>query len=181
LNAGSHPTRRRRKIPRLTSVGFLLLVGTVSLANIHQAVAQVPGSTPVRSIDPVDPFQTSVPTPFGMNAGSTGEVVVINVPDKKRLVIEYVSGFAQLPTGQDLTQVQVITQVVVGGVAREHYITTAPRKVFSNTTDITVFGQSLRIYADKNTNVNFLMTRNPAAGVSTVGAVTISGYFVPQP
>jgi hypothetical protein len=165
------------KLARLTYVGFLVLIVTAPLAGIHQAVAQAPGSTPVRTVDPVDPVQTTKNTPFFDDA--TVDAVVITVPDKKRLVIEYVSAVALLPTGQDIVFANITT--TVGGQRIRHEIPTSPRKIFNGTLDITVFGQSLRIYADKNTDVTFSMTRNPATGLSQLAGVDISGYFVPQP
>jgi hypothetical protein len=170
----------KHKLARLTTFGFLALIITAPLAGIHQALAQVPGSTPVRTVDPVDPVQTFQLTPFANNAASTGNVLVITVPDKKRLVIEYVAVFATVPTGQDIVFAAVTT--TVGGQNIDFDLTTSPRKVFDANTDITSFGRSPRLYADKNTDVTFRMRRNPATGASSLGTgVSISGYFVPQP
>jgi hypothetical protein len=173
-------------LPRLTYVGFLFLIVTALLSGIHQAVAQVPASTPVRTVDPVDPVQIEKNVPFLTNQRAANNVVMITVPDKKRLVIEYVSVNAIFPTGQDVTSAFITTtagQIQTTGLPPtfQHFITTSPRKPLDPANDITNFGQSVRIYADKNTDVVVGMTRNPGTGAAPNVFLTISGYFVPQP
>jgi len=172
--------------PRLTYVCFLVLLVTVLLSGVHQALAQVPDSTPVRTVDPVEPVQIEMNMPFAGNERN-GFALMLTVPDKKRLVIEYVSGNAVLPTGTDIVSAFLTTTAGArfdGGKLPptfQHQIIIGPRKPFSETFDITTFGQTVRSYADKNTDVFLSMSRNPTTGAQPNAFGTISGYFVPQP
>lgn len=149
--------------PRLTYLGFLVVLVTALLSGVDQAVAQVPDSTSVRTVDPVEPVQIEMNMPFVGNERN-GFALMITVPDKKKLVIEYVSGNAVLPTGTHIVAAFLTTTAGArfdganSPPTFQHQITIGPRKAFSATFDITTFGQSVRIYADKNTDVFLSMT-----------------------
>lgn len=107
-----------------------------------------------------------------LNSGEASATVFFTVPSGKRLVIRFVSGLVDLPTGQKLIDVEVFTQL--NGGFFDHRIVptfTGPSLSF----DEFEFGQEAVIFAD--TQVAMRVTRN---GTSATGAadLTISGYLI---
>jgi hypothetical protein len=96
------------------------------------------------------------------------------VPAGKRLVIEYVSARVSLPGGQKLRGFQLFNNL--SGDFAYHSLLPTPTGAFNEY----VVGQSLRLYADANTQVSICASRDLGAGNAQVLA-TISGYLVDLP
>jgi len=119
------------------------------------------------------PFQAAVeirvPNGFGGENGS------VTVPKGKRLVIEYVSGEAFLPTGQKgLFSVIVSLQGQAAGT--RHYLESIPMGKFG-APDYFRAGQVVRLYADQGTNVMLRIDRDIAAG-DGLARMSLSGHLV---
>lgn len=127
--------------------------------------------------DGVTPFHQTVTGSFP--AGSFGGSGIIAVPAGRRLVIEYVSAQALLPTGQNLHQVSVSTQIK-GTTAQHFLVRNEHGPHFSGTDNLFVVGQQLRLYADGGTPVIFSLARNVATG-NPGYSLTVSGYLVDIP
>lgn len=130
----------------------------------------------VRNVhDAVQPFQSllNMDFPSGTN---TRTLTAFVVPDGKRLVLEYVSANASIPTGQ-LAQVRVSTSL--GGMPVSHKLVMFRQLVTSGNDQFSA-AQSLRLYADPGTPVQAQCARNSAAGTASA-QFTFSGYLVDLP
>jgi hypothetical protein len=115
-----------------------------------------------------------------LNFGATDTVATntLDVPTGKELVIEYVSLFADLPTGNTLLELVVST--FLGASSIEHYF--SPRlQGTQGMIDIYLIGQQTRLYADPGSaKVSFVAIRTASIMTGQAGA-TISGYVVGVP
>ena len=130
-------------------------VPVTGIVNIGNAGVLQPFQESLRSIDP--PFQ---------------------VPEGKRLIIEYVSGVFGEGLDCEVNFVELRTSVSVGGKEKRltHIFPTAERPGELNG----VFGQQTRIYADPGTEVQGLVETDPNdCGASFV--MTVSGQLVDVP
>jgi len=126
--------------------------------------------------DGVTPFHQTVTStiPNGSVSGSG----IIAVPSGQRLVIEYASAFINVPTGQNIHQLDITTEI--RGVRVPHYLTRNNNGTSFSGSEVFTAGQQLRLYADGDTAVIFDVARNAASGSGSL-AVTVSGYLVKIP
>jgi|SRR5262249_54854649 len=109
-----------------------------------------------------------------MREGISSDDAGMMVPAGKRLVIEYVSGRAELPAGQFLNTVALSTHVSSSQVV--HYV--QPTLLGANPTDAFFsIGQLVKIYADPGIEVHFILRRSSSTG-SASARVSLSGYLV---
>ena len=127
--------------------------------------------------DGVTPFQQTVTGNFP--TGSVGGSGIIPVPAGQRLVIEYVSAQVLLPTGQNLHQVSISTQIK-GSTVQHFLVRNQHGAHFSGTDNVFTVGQQMRLYADGGTPVIFSLARNNGTGSSGY-SLTVSGYLVNIP
>lgn len=109
--------------------------------------------------------------------GGADTTTIFTVPAGKRLVIETVSGNGNIFSGQKFLALSINTTNSVGGSQMPHYFT----PVFTGTQgsfDFYSFNQSVRIYADPQTNI--VLSRNTTSGNVNIG-ITVSGYYVDVP
>jgi hypothetical protein len=99
---------------------------------------------------------------------------IATVPAGKRLIIEYVSARVTIPGGHKLRALNVFTHL--NGDFAYHHLVPTPTNVFNEY----VVGQTVRLYADPNTQVNICAARDNGDGIAPVLA-TISGYLVDLP
>lgn len=131
--------------------------------------------TPVCDVDnPArQPFQAAVE--ITMPAGTGGQNGFVTVPANKRLVIEYASGEAFMPTGQKCL-FSVITTIGGASTGTRHYLDSDALGKFG-APDYFRAGQVVRLYADPKTTVMLRADRDIATGTATA-RMSISGYLV---
>lgn len=105
--------------------------------------------------------------------------VAFDVPGGKRLVIENISATLETQIGQEITSTQVKT--VVNNVVAWHSVFIPKTATFENKFNVYSGGQRVRIYADPETTVNVLVSRNNSQCAFPCGTtlVFISGYLLP--
>jgi hypothetical protein len=142
----------------------------VNVVNIPTVDARQSGAWDVGIDRARIPFQE--PVSFSMSDGEPLGLYEFVVPAGHRLVIEQVTSFTQVPAGQAVWALKVMTRV--GGVLGDHFIP-------ATSAYIGFIGcQQVRLYADPETTVTFLAFRTGSAGpAGTFGS--ISGYLVPTP
>jgi hypothetical protein len=119
------------------------------------------------------PFQAAVD--ISMPAGFGGQNGFVTVPAKKRLVIEYVSGEAFMPTGQKCL-FSVITTIGGAAIGTRHYLDTDAMGTFG-APDYFRAGQVVRLYADQKTTVMLRADRDSDLG-NALARMSLSGYLV---
>jgi hypothetical protein len=119
------------------------------------------------------PFQTSVE--ILLPSGTEGQNGSFTVPHAKRLVIEYASGQAFLPTGQKAL-LSVITSLQGQSTGTTHYLQTTTAGSFGSQ-DYFSAGETVRLYADAGTIVMLRADRNSPTGAATA-RLSISGELV---
>ncbi len=108
-------------------------------------------------------------------SGTGGQNGFVTVPAKKRLVIEYASGEAFVPTGQKVL-FSVITTIGGATTGTRHYLDTDALGSFG-APDYFRAGQLVRLYADPGTTVMLRAIRDVATG-DALARMSISGYLV---
>lgn len=105
--------------------------------------------------------------------------VAFDVPRDKRLIIENISATLECPIGQEITSTQVRT--IVNNVVAWHSVFVPKTATFENKLNVYSGGQRVRIYADPETTVNILVSRNNSQCTFPCGTtlVFISGYLLP--
>jgi hypothetical protein len=131
--------------------------------------------TPVCDIDhPArQPFQAAVE--ITLPDGTGGQNGFVTVPAQKRLVIEYVSGEAFMPTGQKCV-FSVITTIGGASTGARHYLDSDAMGKFG-APDYFRAGQVVRLYADPKTTVMLRADRDLAVGSATA-RMSISGHLI---
>jgi hypothetical protein len=130
----------------------------------------------VRDVDnpAKQPFETT-----GLLAFSDGqydiELTVTTVPAGKRLIIEYVSLYATLFTGQSLV-FATLHSTGNNGNAYHRLPITGPTN--DGGYDEFMVSQAIRMYADPGTPVTLRVRRSTSSGYSLDGDYAISGYFI---
>ncbi|HSS50846.1 MAG TPA: hypothetical protein VLX28_18045 [Thermoanaerobaculia bacterium] len=119
-----------------------------------------------------NPFQASVN--IDLPDGTGGQNAFVTVPAGKRLVIEYVSGFAFLPAGQNAS-FSVFTSLAGQTSGTEHILITT--KALGN--DF-VTGQVVKLYADPGTTVMLRTDRDLAKGAGKA-RMSLSGQLIAVP
>ena len=112
--------------------------------------------------------------------GAMNGTANLTIPAGTRLVIEHVSGWADVPVGQTA---DLFVSTNVNSVATTHILLGAGPRTVDNPTNPERFrvSQSLRLYADSGAAAQVGITRgNPHTGTAT-GFVTVSGYLVDLP
>lgn len=104
--------------------------------------------------------------------------VAFDVPRDKRLVIENISATLECLIGQEITSTQVRT--IVNNVVAWHTIFVPKTAAFENKLNVYSGGQRVRLYADPETTVNILVSRNNSQCTFPCGTalVCISGYLL---
>jgi len=183
----SMPTRIRSR--SFAILGSALLIGSLAVPQIAAAEYWGDYSVPVRVIN--TPTVTFAPgasisnadnpafQPFQATAsgaiGNSALVTLTTVPANKRLVIEYVSLSASVPTGQKVTG--TVTTALQSGFAT-FAVTVAPQGS-DGFKDYYAASQLVRIYADPGSDVSAECVRVPPLGTGTgTCSFAISGYFV---
>ena len=153
-----------------------------STANVN-VVNTATNPVPVRDVaNAKQPFHilASVTIPSTTESASTS----FTVPAGKRLVIEFVSGYNTLATGQKLRAVNVLTWV--SGQFNRHYVSILHGAPFNIGNEEFVISQPMKVYADggPDTPVQVSFFREFAIGgphTETTVLLTISGYLEDMP
>jgi hypothetical protein len=134
--------------------------------------------TPVCEVNNPDkhPFQASLQV--SLPPGTEGQNGFVNVPAGKRLVIEYVSGQAFLPTGQKAL-FSVIVSLQGQNIGTWHYLESSAIGAFGSQ-DCFQCGRMVRLYADPGTTVMLRTDRDSPAGTG-LSRMSLSGHFVSVP
>ncbi len=106
-----------------------------------------------------------------------GEVLGVDqfvVPAGYRLIIEQVTSVTALPAGQTIYALKVTT--TVRDVFAEHYIPPT-----STGSGVFIGCQQVRLYADPETQVEFVAFRTGSASDALMTGGSISGYLIPTP
>jgi hypothetical protein len=113
-------------------------------------------------------------TPNGLLCGNSALNQCV-VPAKKRLIIEFISGYAfQPPSGQtDVSVSMTITDARLGLNGVSFHTFRATKTNATGTTDVFTFGTPARIMLNPGATFYF-------SGVAASG-IAISGYLVPSP
>ena len=121
-----------------------------------------------------EPFQQEVELSIG--TGNVAAYGSIPVPSGKRLVIEYLSLFGNLPAGQRLN-VSVVT--LVSGLRASYRPQINTQDAGDGTTSVSA-SEVMRVYADSGTIVSLNATRSSSTGSGPL-TVSISGHYVNLP
>lgn len=122
------------------------------------------------------PFQHVITFPTGPGT--------VTVPNDKCLVIEFVSGYVRMPSGQKIGDLCLSTEVGGGGNGASHWLPatlmfSGASTLSGGTVDQYVICQMVRIYASPGTQVNFGVG---GSGTGVQDAMfTISGHLVNVP
>jgi hypothetical protein len=131
---------------------------------------------PVRP--PPDPSATPFQRQVLLRLAGREASATFTVPERTRLVIEYVSASAQVPFGQRLL---IALETSVNGEAATHFLVPA-RPDFSRVTatdgDIVRLRQWMRAYADGGSEVTVLGSRTGQWGGGSA-RVTVTGFLFP--
>src|SRR5262249_968687 len=120
------------------------------------------------------PFQQETYGLFVTDGNYYASQTICTVSANKRLVIEYVSGYLGLPTGQIA---RLWLQNTVNNVTASHYMAVNANGAPNNASVEFLVGQPLRLYADPGTDVVVFFSRNDAVGTGSAN-VTLSGYLI---
>jgi hypothetical protein len=137
---------------------------------------------PVRDVD--NPARHAFTSPLSVTlfaTETTSTTQCTDIPDGKRLVIEYFAGLASLPTGQ---KPLFRLDSTLGNFNQVVFVRTT-FQFTSSGTDSFVISEPTRLYVDAvpNTNADLCFTLfrvNGDAGTAS-GSITISGYLVDVP
>jgi hypothetical protein len=175
--------------------GTTTIAGSVSVANTP-AVTFAPGASvgidPASNTvqlanttaNPVPVFNLNdASQPFQVGAGITQSgtnvslIDIATVPAGHRLVIEFISTIGQVPPGQHVELMEIITVTdPFGGATHELLVNAQPPAVSGDF--LFRASQQVKLYANAGSQVKALFRRSTSAGNATFG-VTISGFLVP--
>ena len=124
--------------------------------------------------------------PDGTSVRSRNFTVVLStgstqVPSGKRLVVEHVSGSAELPTGQTV-ELQInyfVRNSTIGDAKGLHYFAPHHNQA-DGAQDRYVLSQPAKIYASQESGLSVTAQRNSATGTAYV-SMNISGYVEDEP
>jgi hypothetical protein len=141
----------------------------------RQAHVDANGNLQVTSADALGRQAFSFQDNSGFINGGEGASVTFTVPSGKRLVIEFVSEFVALQSGQRLSRATIQTE------SNGNPLLSDLLPIFSGTLangfDDGAAAQDLRLYADAGTNVILLANRDLTAGTGELHAA-VSGYLI---
>lgn len=154
----------------------LTLVASVMLLPFVAVPAHAQ-STPVQVVNAKDAIQVNLGVSLieGQAFGSTNTFMV---PTGKRLVIEYVSGFARMLELQQPAEVSFST--TLNGTLGFYYFLLSQQSSGGQTFHTFVGNQKVQVYADPETSVQFQFLRSSSSGGAFFLA-TFSGYLVDFP
>ncbi len=137
-----------------------------------------PACTPVCEVNNPDkhPFQASVE--ISLPAGTEGQNGFVTVPAGKRLVIQYVSGQAFLPSGQKAL-FSVIVSLQGQSVGTTHYLESTAIGPFGSQ-DCFQCGRMVQLYADAGNTV-MLRTDRDSPTSTGLSRMSLSGHLVSVP
>jgi hypothetical protein len=137
-----------------------------------------PACTPVCEVNNPDkqPFQANVQV--SLPAGTEGQNGFVTVPNGKRLVIEYVSGQAFLPSGQKAL-FSVIVSLQGQSTGTWHYLESTVVGPFGSQ-DCFQCGRMVKLYADAGTTVMLRTDRDSPTGAG-LSRMTLSGHLLNVP
>jgi hypothetical protein len=193
-----YPTRHHQKTmntPRsnLISIATLTMISAV-LVFLSAGQTQAQYSSPVRVVNaPSQPAQTrDVDTPrrqpfhgsatFSFTAGSAFATGVFDftVPAGKRAVIEFVSANGSLPSGQQINEAEVVTNMfLTGGGTGQKRHTVLVNTQATSVLDRFVISQPILQYADLGTP-EIRLNRGATTGTGAFEA-SISGHLIDTP
>ena len=131
---------------------------------------------------PVQPFQCYSPVTIAPGESNHTNYIDIDIPAGKALVIEYVSGFGEIPVGQKLTNVSVVTyqlpQPADPAQLYEvpHFFIATFTGNYNGTVDNYVVGAPTRLY-HSGERILVQANRNSTQGKATFN-FALSGNFV---
>lgn len=134
--------------------------------------------TPVCEVNNGDkhPFQSNVQ--IDLPPSTEGQNGFVTVPAGKRLVIEYVSGQAFLPSGQKAL-FSVIVSLQGQSTGTWHYLESTVVGPFGSQ-DCFQCGRLVKLYADPGTTVMLRTDRDSPTGTG-ISRMTLSGHLVSVP
>ncbi len=134
-----------------------------------------PDCAPVCEVNNPDkyPFQASVQV--SLPAGTEGQNGFVTVPAGKRLVIEYVSGQAFLPSGQKAL-FSVIVSLQGQSTGTWHYLESTVVGPFGSQ-DCFQCGRMVKLYADAGNTVMLRTDRDSPTGAG-LSRMTLSGHLI---
>ncbi len=166
---------RQFKVQIITATGIVLLAAIVSSVSVRPARAGgAIGATLVRDVENgvQDPLQSAVTVDLP-NGADFSEKVLVGVPAGKRLVIESVTAYADLPSNQR-PFLEIIT--VAGGPTGVHELVFTQENLVDRVR--MVAGESIKLYADPGSSVRAFFGREGGDSNSASCHVTISGHYV---
>ncbi len=143
-----------------------------------KVVTKKPACTPVCEVNNPDkqPFQANVS--ISLPSGTEGQNGFVTVPAGKRLVIEYVSGQAFLPSGQKAL-FSAIVSLQGQNTGTWHYLESTAVGPFGGQ-DCFQCGRPVKLYADAGTTVMLRTDRDSPTG-SGQSRMTLSGHLLNVP
>jgi hypothetical protein len=136
------------------------------------------GTLHVRAATDLAPFQRTISMNVRAGEGDTGNETVTRVPAGKRLVLDYVSGWASMSgcasPGDYLVWISARLDPIRGSYQR--FFVPAARTQLGGDQYHWQFGTTVHGVAGPGTDVFATMQRYRGCGV--LGAVTVSGHFV---
>ena len=134
-----------------------------------------PDCAPVCEVNNPDkyPFQASVQV--SLPAGTEGQNGFVTLPAGKRLVIEYVSGQAFLPSGQKALFSGIVS-LRGRSTGRWHYLESSTTGRFGSQ-DCFRYGRMVKLYADAGVTVMLRTDRDSPAGAGLL-RMTLSGHLI---
>lgn len=154
----------------LTVVASVMLLSFVAVP----AHAQ---STPVQVVNAKDAIQVNFGVSLSVGQGF-GFSNTFMVPTGKRLVIEYVSGFARMAELQQPAEVAFTT--TLNGIVGAYSLLLSQQSSGGQTFHTFVGNQKVQVYADPETLVQFSFLRSSSTDAALFLA-TVSGYLVDFP
>jgi len=164
--------------------GNTVTVGNIPTVTLAGTPAVTIAGTPTVALvgDPAAaaPIQAQSTCPQPCSATAFADVTLFTVPAGKRLVIEHVSGFVQLPAGaqaiyslKTAIDASYLGDVHFSGVQLDHLL--GPATAAGDTFSVS---NSLRLYADAGTTVVFHVAVETATGNVSYVLASLSGYLV---
>jgi hypothetical protein len=174
-------------------IGLLALVVSVpALALVVRAQGNSGGAPPVLDVNVVNtprvvvantPDATAQAAHFSLyGVWDDGSFTALSdeyvVPPGKRLVIEHVSGSAELTPGQ--TQHYILLRVSQGDASFQHTLPVSQPIAFTETQATASYSQALRMYVDAGGALRAVSGRTYTAGFADF-SMSVSGYLVDVP
>ena len=125
----------------------------------------------------LQPFQTDTSATQGPGS-NVSTITLATVPTGKTLVIEFVTATGQVPPGQHVELMEIISVAPpFGGASHQLLINPQPDAVIGDA--LFRSSQTVKIYAQGGSTVQSILRRSSSAGNATFG-VSISGYLVDE-